>query len=109
MLGSFWVEHRGQRGTEDAEAICRMMQLRDIIARYKELSGGSFGRAVALRAFGWAAEETEQAFGQFDEDYHISRYFHFSDQRGSARDAAYSINGFPQTHVALDKEIEEIL
>ncbi len=85
------------------------MELRDIIVRYRELTGGKFSAPVAMQAFGLAAEEAERLFSQFDEDYHISRYFHFSDQRTSARDAAYSINGFPQTHVSLDKEVEEIL
>lgn len=64
---------------------------------------------MALADFGLPQHETERLFGALDEDYHISRYFHFTDQRASARDAAFSINGFPQTHVALDKEIEEIL
>ncbi len=84
------------------------MELAEIIARYKQITGGEFGRAAALREFGLAAE-TERAFGLFDEDYHISRYFHFTDQRASASDPAYSINGFPQTHVSLDREVEEIL
>ncbi len=85
------------------------MELREVIARYKQLTGGEFGRAAALQGFGLSAEQTEQVFSQFDEDYHISRYFHFSDQRASARDPAFSIHGFPQTHVTLDKEVEEIL
>jgi len=85
------------------------MELREIIARYLQITGGSFGRAVALQEFGLPAAEAEQVFSLFDEDYHISRYFHFSDQRSGAREAALAINGFPQTHLTLDKEVEEIL
>ena len=84
--------------------------LRDIVAKYQELTGG-FGRPLALAAFGFSPEETERVFGIFDEDYHISRFFRFSLQttaaEGSSR--AYRINGFPQTHLALDAEIESIL
>lgn len=85
------------------------MNLQEIIARYKQLTGGAFGRAVALQEFVGTPAEVESAFGLLDEDYHISRYFHFSDQRQSAHDPAFVINGFPQTHVTLDREVEEIL
>ena len=85
------------------------MDLRQLIARYKQLTAGAFGQPVALHQFALPAAETEQLFSAFDEDYHISRFFHFTDQRASARDPAFSINGFPQTHVSLDKEVEEIL
>jgi len=85
------------------------VELKDIIARYKQITGGEFGRAVGMQEFGLAFEEAERVFSQYDEDYHISRYFHFSDQRSAAREAAFSINGFPHTHVTLDPEVEEIL
>lgn len=85
------------------------MELRDMIARYKQITDGELGRPVALADFGLAPAEVESLFGALDEDYHISRYFHFTDQRSSARDAAFSINGFPQTHLLLDKEIEDLL
>ncbi len=39
------------------------------------------------------------------EDYHISRYFHFECASG----ANFQINGFPQTHVSIDAEIQSIL
>lgn len=67
--------------------------------------GGGYGRPVALGAFGLARVETERLFGDLDEDYHISRFFHFSHEAGES----FSINGFPQTHVAIDPEIQEIL
>ena len=84
--------------------------LRDVVAKYQELAGG-FARPLALAAFGFSPEETERVFGIFDEDYHISRFFRFSLQPAAAdaSNLTYHINGFPQTHVALDAEIESIL
>jgi hypothetical protein len=84
--------------------------LRNLIEKYRQLAGG-FGRPLALAAFGLSREETERVFGIFDEDYHISRFFHFSLQPAAAEHSgqSYLINGFPQSHVALDAEIESIM
>jgi hypothetical protein len=84
--------------------------LRDVVEKYRQLAGG-FGRPLALAAFGLSPEETERVFGIFDEDYHISRFFHFSMQPAAAERSSpnYRINGFPQSHVVLDSEIESIL
>jgi hypothetical protein len=84
--------------------------LRDVIEKYRQLAGG-FGSPLPLAAFGFSHEETERVFGIFDEDYHISRFFHFSLQSPAADRAgqSYRINGFPQSHVALDAEIESIM
>ena len=79
------------------------MQLRELVDKYLVLAG-SFGSEVPLERFGLDREETERLFSAFDEDYHISRYFHFSCGEG----ASYSINGFPQTHVSLDSTIREL-
>jgi hypothetical protein len=49
--------------------------------------------------------EAERLFSIFDEDYHISRFFHFSESEGER----FSINGFPATHVVIDGEIATIL
>lgn len=86
------------------------LSLRDLVGKYRQLSAG-FGKPLALTAFGLSVEDTERVFGIFDEDYHISRFFHFSTQPAAGGRAAqtYSINGFPQSHVALDAEIESIL
>jgi len=81
------------------------MQLKDIVEMYKGLAG-EFGRPVELELFGLSREETEKIFSVFDEDYHISRFFHFTNAGGGT---AYSINGFPHTHVAIDAAIQEIL
>ena len=83
------------------------MDLRQIVQKYKELSSG-FGQPVPLAAFGLSREETERIFSVFDEDYHISRFFHFAlDPAAPA--GAWSINSFPQSHVSIDAEIESIL
>jgi hypothetical protein len=86
------------------------ISLRDLVGKYRQLAGG-FGKPLALSAFGLSAEETERVFGIFDEDYHISRFFRFSLQPTGAERSGqtFRINGFPQSHVALDAEIETIL
>jgi hypothetical protein len=85
--------------------------LADVVEKYKSLAGNNFGTPVALAAFGFTPQETERTFALFDEDYHISRYFHFTEAPhladGKAR--SYQINGFPQTHLSLDAEIADIL
>ena len=81
-----------------------MMPLRELVDRYLSATGG-FGIPAALSSFALSTGETEQLFSSYDEDYHISRFFHFSQDAG----AQYSINDFPATHVAIDPEIESIL
>ena len=60
---------------------------------------------MPLPAFKLPVEEAEKLFSIFDEDYHISRFFHFSETNGDK----YSINGEIATHVAIDPEIASIL
>jgi hypothetical protein len=79
------------------------MSLREIVEKYLAVSGG-YGVAVALADFGFDRAETERIFAVFDEDYHISRYFHFS----RVSDSAYTINGFQHTHVSIDGEVQEV-
>ncbi len=81
-----------------------MMPLSELVSRYRSLAGG-FGKPVALSSFQLTPAETERLFSGYDEDYHISRFFHFSEDAGEK----FSINGFPATHVSLDAEIETIL
>jgi hypothetical protein len=66
---------------------------------------GAYGKTVPLASLGLSPKDVENVFGSFDEDYHISRYFHFQCAAG----ANYQINGFPQTHVSIDAEIRSIL
>ena len=80
------------------------MSLRQLVEKYLAAAGG-FGKLISIAAFGLSREETERVFDVLDEDYHISRFFHFSNAVG----ASYQINGFPQTHVSIDAEIQEIL
>ena len=89
-----------------AEAAGRapMMPLSDLVRLYRS-HAGNFGEPVALSAFGLTNTETERLFSGYDEDYHISRFFHFSEAQGQK----FSINGFPATHVSLDAEIQAIL
>ncbi len=81
-----------------------MMPLSDLVSRYLSLAG-EFGKPVALSAFQLSPAETERLFSSYDEDYHISRFFHFSET-GSEK---YSINGEAETHVAIDPEFSSIL
>jgi hypothetical protein len=81
-----------------------MTLLRELVDRYRSLAG-DFGKPVALAAFGLSAAEIQRLFSGYDEDYHISRFFHFSETDGTR----YSINGVPATHVTLDAEIKAIL
>ena len=78
--------------------------LQQIVEKYLAIAGG-FGFLAALAEFGMNRAEIERIFGAFDEDYHISRYLHFAQVNGPA----YKINGFNQTHVTIDAEIESIL
>jgi len=81
-----------------------MMPLSQLVERYRALAG-EFGLPVPLAAFQLGPAETERLFSSYDEDYHISRFFHFSE--GDAE--KFSINGIPATHVSLDAEIQTIL
>ncbi|HLZ92661.1 MAG TPA: hypothetical protein VKQ28_13180 [Candidatus Acidoferrum sp.] len=81
-----------------------MMSLRELVDRYLSVAP-SFSLPVALSSFALSHTETERLFSGYEEDYHISRFFHFSQDAG----AVFSINGFPATHVAIDAEIESIL
>ena len=81
-----------------------MMPLRELVDRYLS-AVGRFGIPVALSSFALSTAETERLFSSYDEDYHISRFFHFSQDVG----AQYAINGFPATHVTIDSEIQSIL
>jgi hypothetical protein len=80
------------------------MQLHEVVEKYSAVVR-EFGEPVELARFGLSREETEKLFSGLDEDYHISRFFHFTNGAGQA----YTINEFPYTHVAIDAAILEIL
>ncbi len=77
-----------------------MMPLRELVDRYLS-AAASFGTPVALSSFALGHSETDG----YEEDYHISRFLHFSQEKG----AQFSINGFPATHVSIDAEVQSIL
>ena len=80
------------------------MPLRELVRLYLH-HAGEYGKPVALSGFGLGTTETERIFSGYDEDYHISRYFHFSESQGQK----FLIDGIPATHVSIDAEIETIL
>ena len=80
------------------------MTLNEVVAKYLKISGG-YGRGIALAEFGLDEQQTEREFSALDEDYHISRYFHFIKGKGTA----YKINGFEHTHLSIDAEIQTVL
>lgn len=80
------------------------MGLSELVKRYLAISGG-YGKFMPISSLGLSHAEAEKAFDILDEDYHISRFFQFRNDSG----AAFQINGFPQTHFAIDSEIESIL
>lgn len=82
----------------------RDLRLGELIERYLAASGG-YGKPAPLSGLGLASAEIESVFSQYDEDYMISRFFHFSNRSGER----FRINGFPQTHVAIDADIQSIL
>jgi hypothetical protein len=81
-----------------------IMTLQEAVHRYLAQTG-EYGKVAPLSVFGLPKKETEQALAVFDEDYHISRYFHLRNDSGDR----YDVNGFPQTHVSIDAEIATIL
>ena len=80
------------------------MTLHQIVDKYLAIAGG-FAFLAPLVDFGLERSEVERIFGAFDDDYHISRFFHFSQVSGPA----YCINGFDQTHISIDEEIQSVL
>jgi hypothetical protein len=80
------------------------MTLREAIDKYLASAGG-YGKSVAIGALSPNHEEVERSFSLFDEDYHISRFIHMRNDSGEK----FQINGFPQTHVSIDAEIQTIL
>ena len=81
-----------------------MMSLQELYRVYTTIAAKP-GELVPLSAFKLSKEEIEKLFSIFDEDYHISRFFHFSEAGGEN----YFINRESATHVAIDREITSIL
>jgi hypothetical protein len=84
------------------------IRLPEIVKKYLAASGG-YGKSVAIPMLGIPAAEIQRSFDFLDEDYHISRYFHFQNIPGADSKAGIVINGFPQTHISIDPDIQSIL
>lgn len=80
------------------------LELREVVETYLA-KANAYGREIPISALGFSREEVEDVFSLFDEDYHIGRFFHFRQGVGEA----YTIDGFPQTHVAIDEGVQSIL
>jgi hypothetical protein len=80
-----------------------MLSLKELVERYTALAG-KLGVPVPLSAFGFSEDETRNVFSAFDEDYHISRFLHFSNADGQR----YTISGEDATHVAIEPAIHSL-
>ncbi len=81
-----------------------MLSLREVLDRYLAIAG-KFGEPVALSAFQLSPAEIQALFNVLDEDYHLSRFLHFSRAEG----ASYVISGARVTHVSIDSGIQSML
>ena len=82
--------------------------LKEVLEKYVA-AAGAYGRTVPLSSLGYSKQQVEETLGAFDEDYHISRFFHFTCDPGTDHFIRYNINGFPQTHLSIDSEVQSIL
>ena len=83
------------------------MRLPEVVKKYLVAAGG-YGKFVSIASMGIPREEIEGVFDFLDVDYQISRFFHFRNA-AAAGAAAVVINGFQQTHISIDPEIQAIL
>ncbi|HXY01711.1 MAG TPA: hypothetical protein VEI54_12380 [Candidatus Limnocylindrales bacterium] len=81
-----------------------MMTLKEVVDRYNALAGKG-GKPVPLSALGLSVDDTVRLFTALDEDYHISRYLHFSRAEGQG----YRLGEETVTHVAIDEAISTLL
>jgi len=81
-----------------------MLSLREVVDHYLAVAG-KFGQPIALSAFQLSPAEIQALFNVLDEDYHLSRFLHFSHNEGEA----YIIGGASVTHVSIDSGIQSML
>ena len=84
------------------------LELAQLVQSYLKVAG-EYGKPVALSSLPFPKDELERVFSAFDEDYHISRFFHFACAAETAERDIYRVNAFPQTHVSIDADIQSIL
>jgi len=96
----------GRRANRTGAPHCipNMLSLKEVVDRYSSLAKQG-GAPVALSAFGLTPEETAKLFTALDEDYHISRFLHFSSGAGQR----YQIGEEQATHLVLDPAISSLL
>lgn len=80
-----------------------MLSLQEVVDHYLR-QGGGFGTSVELKSLACSNVDVSQLFSAFDEDYHISRFLHFTNAGGEE----FTINGFPATHVSIDAQIRSL-
>ena len=81
-----------------------MRSLKEVVDRYHTIARQS-GEPVPLFAFPFPAEEIARLFTALDEDYHISRFLHFTSAEGEQ----FTIAGERVTHVRIDPAISSLL
>ncbi len=81
-----------------------MLSLREVVDGYLAVAG-KFGQPIALSAFHLSPTETQTLFNVLDEDYHLSRFLHFSHVEGEA----CVISGARVTHLSIDPGIQSML
>jgi hypothetical protein len=81
-----------------------MLSLREVVDRYLT-AAGKFNKPVALSAFQLSPTEIQALFNVLDEDYHLSRFLHFSHIAGES----YVISGARVTHLSIDSGIQSML
>ena len=81
-----------------------MLSLQEVVDRYLA-AAGKFGEPVALSAFQLSPGEIRSLFNVIDEDYHLSRFLHFSNVEGET----YLISGARVTHFSIDSGIQSML
>jgi hypothetical protein len=103
MAGGVTLRRDGYTITKAAHR-AGMLNLREGVDRYLAVTH-SFGQTVALSALGLSPTELQTLFNTLDEDYHLSRFLHFSNIAGEA----YVISGQAVTHLSIDPAIQSIL
>jgi hypothetical protein len=81
-----------------------MLSLREVVDRYLAVAR-KFGEPVALSSFQLSPTEIQALFNVLDEDYHLSRFLHFSRVEGES----YVISGARITHLSIDSGIQSML
>jgi regulator of replication initiation timing len=90
--------------TAEAASRAPAISLQELYRLYTSIAAKP-GMPVPLTEFRLSQQETERLFSIYDEDYHISRFFHFHHEHGHE----YCVNGEMVTHVVIDPEIRLIL